>query len=166
MPKGLDAGLVELIERVVDACTQDAVALTQDLLDAMGPRPFGHKDATLQEQLEWFLAVRDDPLFWQQWYAENVPLVGPEAADAYAVREQTRLHVALAKRGGWDGDPADLQRAIGDGANSVRFVAMEKALAQSKKAIAKAEKLDQKPKARVLEPLVQLDALQLLQGVA
>lgn len=160
------AGLVDLLERVVAACTAEVVAAVNDLLQVMGPRPFGYAHTDMQGQLDQWLTIRDDPAFWVGWFAQNVPLVGAETAASFAVREAHRLNDRLAELGGWSGDPDDLERAVADGALAVRSRALMQQLGVAQQAADKADAIASLPPIRVLPPLSVPDEMQLLQGVA
>src|SRR5512145_1685284 len=78
--------LVQFLEDVMLEVRERTTRILSELMEQLGPRPFGHDEADTLSQLALYLDVCDDPAWWGQWLERQAALTGGAHAEAEAVR--------------------------------------------------------------------------------
>ena len=162
-----DSDLATLSEDLIAEMDQDLQEAVELNLAEAGERPYGVVSGSILQQLEQFVAMRDDPLAWAAMYQQLLTVTQNEyTAQVMLFNEDTRLNRLLAKRGGWTGDadvdPAEFAYYLHEGAVAVVGALTLQRAATAAKDIEKAEKILALPPAVVTGPLPQVDALDFL----
>ncbi len=146
-----DSGLVDEIEATIEACSASLLDTFQDVLMAFGSRPATFVKGDALDQLSVFVEVRDNPQAWEQhilsWMqTRNLSRLG---AEIVALIEFARLEKMLVNRGGAEG---------------VQYALLLRRLGRAEQALAAADKLEAKPKIRIVPPLALVDVDALIGG--
>src|SRR5512145_2778491 len=131
--------LVQFLEDVMLEVRERTTRILSELMEQLGPRPFGHDEADTLSQLALYLDVCDDPAWWGQWLERQAALTGRAHAEAAAIREAVRLEALLEKHGGPE---------------AVRAAIILRDLGKAERALAAAEQVEALPKFTVRPPLL------------
>lgn len=142
-PKPVAPDLISRWEKVVDLGVEMMQQAIGNVVQMAGDRPFGFVRGTALEQIEQYLAIRDDPMAWTALLDEwTLTAGGRRQAEVLAWNEARRLEKMIDDLGGI--------AAVHD------LIVMRHA-DEGAKAVAEANKLLRQPKADIRPPAPPLD---------
>lgn len=141
--------LADFFDTVRDQTLRSLVALANDVMTTVGPRPVGWTQGDVLDQLAAYLDVRDRPERWAQLLAEYEGQLGSRAAAEVALVNAATHYERLLDRRGVDG---------------VRAALLLRRLGRAEPALREARRIADLPKIVVADAVPELDDVALLAG--